>query len=415
MIARRQMLRLLPVLAGLAFLLAGCSTAPRSAASRPPLLLISLDGFRWDYLALHPDETPRLRELARTGASAKSLIPTFPSNTFSNHYTIATGLYPAHHGIINNKFFDPVLGRPFQYNVPLISRQGEWWGGEPIWNTAVRQGQVSATSFWPGSEAEISGRRATYWKPFDLNRKFDERLEELAGWLKLPPEQRPAVLTLYLEATNTVGHSSGPDSPELAAAVKLLDQQVGAVVDRLRADRQTVNLLIVSDHGMTKVSPERAAIIDDYVDLAQVQVDFEESVMGLRPRDGDVDRLVRALSRLPSHYKVYRAADLPPRYHMSGSDRIPPVWIVPEEGWEIFLRRTFTSYLANFHKGQHGYDPIYPSMHGILIASGPSFRSGGIVLESAENIHVYNLMCAALRLKPARNDGDDRLVKALLR
>jgi predicted AlkP superfamily pyrophosphatase or phosphodiesterase len=416
MIARRQMLRLLPLLAGLVLFVAGCGTTPRTAAAaRAPLLLISLDGFRWDYLALHPDETPRLRELARTGASAKSLLPAFPSNTFGNHYTIVTGLYPAHHGIINNRFFDPALGRPFQYNVPLIARQSAWWGGEPIWNTAVRAGRVSATSFWPGSEAEIGGRRATYWRPFDLNRKFDERLEELAGWLKLPPEQRPAVITLYLEATNTVGHANGPDSPELAAAVRLLDQQVGAVIDRLRADRQEVNLLIVSDHGMTNVSPERAAILDDYVDLAKVQVDFEESVMGLRPRDSDVDGLVQALARLSSHYKVYRASDLPARYHLSGSARIPPVWIVPEEGWEIFQRSTFTAYLANFHKGQHGYDPAYPTMHGILIAAGPAFRSGGLVVDSVENIHVYNLMCAVLGLKPAKNDGDNRLVLTLLR
>lgn len=412
---RRPTFRLGALLAGLVFLFAGCSTAPKTAPARLPLLLISLDGFRWDYMALHPDETPHLRELARTGASAKSLIPIFPSNTFADHYSIVTGLYPAHHGILNNKFFDPTLGRPFQYNVSLISRQSEWWRGEPIWNTAVREGRRSATSFWPGSDAEIGGRRPTIWKPYDNTLTFANRLEELASWFRLPPDQRPDVITLYLEATNTVGHASGPDSPELAAAVKRLDQQVGAVVDRLRADGQEFNLLVVSDHGMTNVSPAHAAILEDYVDLAKVQVDFEESVMGLRPRDGNADGLIQALSRLSAHYKVYRAADLPARFHMSGTDRIPPVWVVPEEGWEIFQRSTFTGYLANFHKGQHGYDPAYPSMHGILIASGPAFRAGGLVVDSAENIHVYNLMCAALGLKPAKNDGDDRLVKALLK
>jgi predicted AlkP superfamily pyrophosphatase or phosphodiesterase len=407
--------RLVSLLAVLVVLLAGCSTAPKSTPARLPLLLISLDGFRWDYMALHPDETPHLRELARTGASATSLIPIFPSNSFADHYSIVTGLYPAHHGILNNKFFDPTLGRPFQYNVPLIARQSAWWLGEPIWNTAVREGQRSATSFWPGSEAEIGGRRPTLWKPYDNTLTFAARLEELAGWFRLPLGQRPDIITLYLEATNTVGHASGPDSPELAAAVKLLDQEVGAVVDRLRADGQEFNLLVVSDHGMTNVSPAHAAILDDYVDPAKVHVDFEESVMGLRPLDGNVDGLIQALSRLSTHYKVYRAADLPARYHMSGSDRIPPVWVVPEEGWEIFQRSTFTGYLANFHKGQHGYDPVYPTMHGILIASGPAFRAGGLVVDSVENIHVYNLMCAALGLQPAKNDGDDRLVKALLR
>jgi predicted AlkP superfamily pyrophosphatase or phosphodiesterase len=415
MSVRRPSLRWVPFLAGLVLLLAGCATAPRAAEERVPLLLISLDGFRWDYLALHPDETPHLRELARTGAAAKSLIPVFPSNTFTNHYSIVTGLYPAHHGMINNKFFDPALGRPFVYNLSQISRQSEWWRGEPIWNTAVREGRVSATSFWPGSEAEIGGRRPTYWKPFDLNRKFEERLEELAGWFALPPGQRPDLITLYLEATNTVGHASGPDSPELAAAVKLLDQQVGAVVDRLRADGREFNLLVVSDHGMTNVALARAAVLDDYLDPAKVQVDFEESVMGLRPLSLSTDEMVAALSRLPPAYKVYRAADLPARYHLTGSDRIPPVWIVPDEGWEIFRRASLEAVRNNFHRGQHGYDPGYTSMHGILIAFGPAFRSGGLVVDSAENIHVYNLMCAVTGLKPAKNDGDDRLVRALVK
>jgi predicted AlkP superfamily pyrophosphatase or phosphodiesterase len=413
MSTRRPAPGLLPLLAGLFLLLAACATAPRAA--RVPLVLISLDGFRWDYAALHPEAAPRLRDLARRGASAKSLIPVFPSNTFTNHYTIVTGLYPAHHGILNNRFFDPALGRPFVYNVPQVARQSEWWQGEPIWNTAERQGRVSATSFWPGSEAEIGGRRPTFWKPFDLNAKFEDRLAELAGWLRLPSDQRPDVVTLYLEATNTIGHSKGPDSPELVDAVKLLDHQVGAVLDRLRADGVEFNLLVVSDHGMTNVSLPHAAVVDDYLDLAKVQVDFDESVMGLRPLDGDVAGTVRALSRLPPQYHVYRAADLPARYHLLDNPRIPPVWIVPEEGWEIFRQSTLDPVRGNFHRGQHGYDPIYPSMHGILIASGPAFRGGGLVIDSVENIHVYNLLCAVLGLKPAKNDGDDRLVKSLLR
>jgi predicted AlkP superfamily pyrophosphatase or phosphodiesterase len=413
MITRRPAPGLLSLLAGLVLFLAGCASTPH--ADRVPLVLISLDGFRWDYTAVHPEATPRLRELARTGASAKSLIPVFPSNTFTNHYSIVTGLYPAHHGILNNRFFDPALGRPFVYNVSQISRQGEWWQGEPIWNTAVRQGRISATSFWPGSEADIGGRRPTFWKPFDLNAKFEDRLDELAGWLRLPPDRRPDVVTLYLEATNTIGHSKGPDSPELVEAVKLLDSQVGAVVDRLRADGVPFNLLVVSDHGMTNVSLAHATVLDDYLDMTKVQVDFDESVLGLRPLDGDVDATVRALSRLPPQYHVYRAADLPARYHLSDNARIPPVWIVPDEGWEIFRKSTLDAARATFHKGQHGYDPLYRSMHGILLASGPAFRDGGLVIDSVENIHVYNLLCALSGLKPAKNDGDDRLVKALLR
>ena len=415
MSAHRPTPRFLSLLAGLVILLAGCGTTRNAAPARLPLLLISLDGFRWDYLAQHPAETPRLSELARTGASVRSLIPVFPSNTFANHYTIVTGLYPAHHGILNNKFFDPTLGRPFQYNVPLVARQSAWWGGEPIWNTATKQGRVSATNFWPGADVEIGGRRPTYWLPFDMNRPFATRLEELAGWLRLPEGKRPDVITFYLENTNGAGHAGGPDSAQLTAAVQLLDQEVGAIIDLFRADHQAFNVLVVSDHGMTNVALERTIMIEDYLDPAKVQVDFEESVMGLRPLNGDLDGMVRALAQLPPQYKVYRAADLPARYHLSGTSRIPPIWIVADEGWEIYRRATLEAARNSFHKGQHGYDPAYPSMHGILIAAGPAFRSGGLVVDSVENIHVYNLMCAALGLKPAKNDGDDRLVKALLK
>ena len=412
---RRPAFRAVLWFAGLIALLAGCALPPNAAPARVPLLLISLDAFRWDYPTLHSEDTPRLRELARTGASAASLIPVFPSNTFANHYTIVTGLYPAHHGIINNRFFDPKLGRPFVYNVTPISSQSVWWRGEPIWVTAGRQGRISATSFWPGSEAVIRGRRPDFWKPFDLKAKFEDRMEELVGWMKLPPDKRPAIVTFYLELTNAAGHAYGPASPELGAAAQTVDRQIGTLLDRLQAEGVAFNVMVVSDHGMADVALDRVAVVDDYLDLTKVQVDFDESVLGLRPLDGDVDGLLRALAKLPPHYRVYRAADLPARFHLSGTDRIPPVWVVPDEGWEIYRKSTLDPVRANFHKGQHGYDPAYPSMHGILIASGPSFRACGLVVDSVENVHVYNLMCAALGLKPAPNDGDDRLVKALLK
>lgn len=392
--------------------------AARCVAS-PPLLLISMDGFRWDYCSLHPAETPHLRQLAREGISARELIPVYPSNTFPNHYSIVTGLYPAHHGIINNDMFDPRDGRFFHYTQPASDRDPRWWGGEPIWVTAVKQGRKSACYYWVGAESAIEGVRPTYVQNFTgmaayLGESFEARIDKVVRWLQLPPDERPAVITFYLEETNSAGHKYGPESPELAGAVKLLDGRVGALMDRLNAEHLPVNLIVVSDHGMTPVSPDRVMLLDDTIDLSTVQIDFQSPATGLRPLKGTAEDLVRSLAQLP-HAKAYLRDDLPARFHLKGNPRIPEVWIVPEEGWLVETRAVSKVPTMHDMKGNHGFDPIFRSMHGILIANGPSFKTGGAVIDPVENIHIYNLMCAALHLAPAPNDGDDRLVRSMLR
>jgi predicted AlkP superfamily pyrophosphatase or phosphodiesterase len=400
------------LVAALAAMLAGCA-GPLTPRPIPPLILISLDAFRWDYCALHPDETPNLRRLMQEGVSARGLIPVFPSNTFPNHYSIVTGLYPSHHGIINNEFFDPAAGELFHYNREASVQNPRWWGGEPIWVTARRQGDASAASFWVGSETEIGGMRPNFWRRYDPGVSFEQRFADLIGWLHLPAAQRPKLIAFYLEETNSIGHKYGPDSPELTAAVKLQDGRIGAILNRLQADGIAANIVIVSDHGMTPISTERIILLDDYVRPSDVQLDFEGPVAGLRPLAGDVPSLLHALAPL-RHARAYRVEDLPARFHVTADPRNPPVWIVPEEGWEIYFRSRFEVYRKSFNHGDHGYDPAFPSMHGIFIASGPSFRRG-VELPEVENVHIYDLLCAALHLKPAPNDGDARLVKAVMR
>ncbi len=399
-----------------AVFVAGFALVAARAADPPPLVLISLDGFRWDYCALHPTETPHLRRLAQDGVAARGLIPVFPTNTFPNHYAIVTGLYPSHHGIINNVMFDPGFGEYFRYNQPASARDGRWWGGEPIWVTATKHGRASACYFWPGSEAEIGGVRPAFFKAYDYSIPFTKRLDEVAGWLKLPPAERPAVVTFYLEEANGAGHKYGPDSPQLVTTLKLIDDAIGVLLARFEREGITANFVIVSDHGMTSCDADRVVILDDFIDLATTQIDFEETTAGLRPLPGnDIDSIMRALEKLPPNAKAYRAADLPARLHVDPKNpRVPPVWIVPAEGWQLMHRSLFNSVRATFLKGQHGYDPGFASMRGIFIAQGPSFKRG-LKLEAFENVHIYNLLCAALGLKPAPNDGDDRLVKSALR
>ena len=302
----------------------------------PPLLLISLDAFRWDYCDLHPDDTPHLRALMRSGISARGLVPVFPSNTFANHYTIVTGLYPSHHGIINNNFFDPTFREFFRPFPTKTLQESRWWGGEPVWVTAVKQGRKSATSFWIGSEAEIAGHRPSDWIAFDPRKQptFDERLDQLFSWLHRPAETRPAFVTFYFEETNSIGHKFGPGSPELIATIRRLDEQLGRIVARLKSEGIAANIVIVSDHGLTPISTERVILLDDYIAPDSVQLDFDGPVAGLRPHDGEIEKLVAALAPL-QHARAYRREELPARFHVTDNPRNPPVWIVPDEGWEI--------------------------------------------------------------------------------
>jgi predicted AlkP superfamily pyrophosphatase or phosphodiesterase len=199
----------------------------------------------------------------------------------------------------------------------------------------------------------------------------------------------------------------------LAAAIQTVDERIDAITSRVAALGIHANFVIVSDHGMTPIAPERVILLDELIKPEDVQLDFDGPLAGLRPLRGDVADLIRRLAPL-QHAKAYRWEALPARFHLSANPRIPPVWIVPEEGWEIYFRKKFDSYAGRFNHGDHGYDPAFRSMHGIFIANGPSFRRGAEIPET-DNIHLYNLLCAVLGLKPAPNDGDDRLVKAALR
>ena len=389
--------------------------APHALAQPAPLILISMDGCRWDYPEIHAADAPHLRELIATGVSARELIPVYPSNTFPNHYSLVTGLYPEHHGIINNDMYDPRTKEEFIYNHPAPNHEPQWWGGEPIWTTAVEQGKVAACDFWPGSEVARHGVRPTYFRAYDYKIPFATRLNDLIARLSLPLEQRPVVTTFYFEETNSAGHSYGPRSAELGAALHLVDEHLGEMLRRLSAAHIPVNVIIVSDHGMTEVSSSRWMYLDDYVDVSTVQIDFQGPAAGLRPLTGTPEELVARLAKLP-HAKAYLARDLPARFHVDPANpRTPPVWVCPELGWHVYKHSIFNVLSYRNQVGDHGYDPRYQDMHGILIAHGPAFKSDGQRIDPVENIHLYNLMCAVEGLKPAPNDGDDRLVRAFLK
>ncbi len=389
----------------LSTLLFACAQAP---PSRPPVILVSLDGFRADYL--DRGLTPVLSGLAREGVRAEALIPVFPTKTFPNHYSIVTGRWPGMHGIIGNEFFAPDLARAFRMADRDAVRDARFWGAEPIWVTAERQGIVTAPFFWPGSEAALGGTRPTYVRPFDAGMPDTARVRQVLEWLDQPLGRRPAFLTLYSSVVDAAGHEHGPDAPETRVAIVRADSLIGRLLDGLKArglDRK-VDLIVVSDHGMASTSPNRVIYLDDFVDRDGVDVDALSPVLMLRPRSGIEDSVYRGLKRAP-HLTTYRKADLPERFHLRESPRVPAIVALADEGWEMRWRTGS----APVGLGDHGYDDTLPAMWAIFLARGPDFRRG-VVVPAFRNIHIYALLAELLGVRPAPPDGSLDSVRALL-
>ena len=409
-------MRLKTLVVALAVLSAACSPAP-PAADRAIVILISIDGFRWDYLDRH--QPPNLLRLAAKGVRADALIPQFPTKTFPNHYTIVTGLRLANHGIISNNMRAPDIPGEFSMSNRDVLADPRWWGGEPIWNAVEKRGQVSAAMFWPGSETAIGGRQATYWTPYDHDFPNSERVRKILEWLKLPEGKRPSFLTLYFATLDDAGHDFGPESQEVVDAIRDVDRFIGELVAGVEAlgldDR--VHYIVLSDHGMAALSPERTIVLDDYLDPASADIVDWEPVLGLSPKDGNVDRLYAALKDKHPHLAVYKRDELPAVYGLAGHPRLPAVIGIADEGWSITSRREVSRWEKREKKppaGAHGYDARAKSMLGIFIASGPRIRSG-MVVPPFENVHVYEFMCAVMGLTPAKNDGDPAVTRDMLR
>jgi predicted AlkP superfamily pyrophosphatase or phosphodiesterase len=385
-----------------------CTSAPA-----PILLLVSLDGWRADYSARVP--TPHLDALARRGVRAEWLVPVFPSTTFPNHYTIVTGLYPEHHGIVSNEMEDPAIGERFTLSAPT-ALDPRWWSGEPLWNTAGRQGRRSASMFWPGSEVPIQGQRPTYWFPYKEDMPNADRVKQVLDWLALPEGQRPAFVTLYFSDVDTAGHRYGPDSPQVAAAAARLDALLGDVVsgiERLGLTSRTT-IAVVSDHGMAQLDPSRVIFADDYLDLSTVDVVEWSPVLALRPRRGGDDVVVDALAGRHPALHVYRREEMPERFHYRSHPRIPPILALADDGWTISSHARFDRQRARGVPlgGTHGFDPESPSMRALFVAAGPRLRRGAVVPPLA-NVHLYDFFCGVLGIDPAPNDGDPAATRAL--
>jgi predicted AlkP superfamily pyrophosphatase or phosphodiesterase len=390
----------------------GIATACRP---EPPasLILISFDGWRWDYQQKGP--APNLEKLIARGVRAERLIPSFPSKTFPNHYSVVTGLYPAHHGIVANNIFDPETGLKFGLSDRKAVGDARWWGGEPIWVTVQRQGGRAATLFWPGSEAPIAGMRPRFWALYDEKMSNEARVDQVLAWLDRPPAERPSFITLYFSDTDDAGHDYGPESESVRDAVVRLDLLLGRLVDNLQvrgiADR--VNIVITSDHGMAATSPDRVIVIDDYLDASTVDIVDINPTLGIVPKTVTADEVYARLEKAHPHLRVYRREQTPEHWRYRDNPRIPAIVGVADDGWVVLRQRAGQPRPAPKSGGAHGYDPRALSMHGLFVAAGPAFRRG-VTVPPFENVHIYNALAAALEVTPAKNDGDVVIANTLV-
>lgn len=395
-------------------LAAACAPAatpgPVAPTDRTSVILVSLDGFHPDYL--RRGLTPTLDSLARAGVRAEWMTPSFPTKTFPNHYTLVTGLVPDHHGIVANSMWDDTLGR-FTMSTRDAVRDARWWGGEPIWVTAEKQGRRAAPFFWPGSEAPIGGMRPTHWVPFVDSFPRGARVDSVLTWLDVPASVRPGFVSLYYSDVDHAGHNAGPASAQVDSALMVVDQMLARLTAGLR-DRglaQSVNIIVVSDHGMSATSRERLIALDDYIALDDVTVVDWTPVGAVTPKPGKTDMVYRALRGAHPHLQVYRKAEVPTRFRFGSHPRVTDLVLVADDGWTITSRDRFATFRPG---GTHGYDQALPSMRALFVASGPAFRHGAVV-GPFSNIHVYELMTHVLGLRPAPNDGSLDSVRTVLR
>jgi predicted AlkP superfamily pyrophosphatase or phosphodiesterase len=409
--------RVLSCLLLLTLLAAWPLVSPAASDLRPTVILVSVDGWRWDYLSRFP--APNLRRLASRGVRAEGLIPSFPPKTFPNHYTLVTGLYPGHHGMIANSVYDAPTRRWFTMSNRQEVQDPMWWGGEPIWIALARAGQLSAPFFWPGSEAPIGGAHARYWMPYEHDMSGIERVNRVLGWLDLPAADRPTFLTLYFSDVDAAGHRYGPDSSEVRRAIARVDDYLGRLGRGLasRGMEDAVNLVVTSDHGMAETSPSRVIVVEDLLDMADVEAITDlDPTLAVAPRPGREDAVWAKLAGAHARLRVYRRAETPLHWHYRDHPRIPAIVGVGDEGWRVMRREGAAQFRASSSPvgGAHGYDPQVKAMQGLFVATGPAFPRDRTV-RPFENVHVYTMLCRILGISPAPNDGDPAVVEELLR
>ncbi|WP_321517537.1 ectonucleotide pyrophosphatase/phosphodiesterase [uncultured Bacteroides sp.] len=370
-------------------------------------IIVSLDAFRWDYPQMY--STPNLDKVACIGVKAESMQPSYPASTFPNHYTLATGLVPDHHGIVNNTFWNKKTGVLYSMGDSATRNNPAYYLGEPIWITAQKQGVKTGNVYWVGSDIAIKNTYPTYYKNYDKKPMipFAARVDTVISWLNKKKEDRPRLIMLYFSEPDGKGHYFGPKSREVGNEVHYLDSLMGDLMHKIKElpIASKVNVIITSDHGMADISLERVVRVSDYITSRWVEKIDGSNPTSIFTRQGCQDSVLFALNNV-DHIKVYKKENIPTSLHYGTSDRIGDVVVCPDCGWQ------FSDHPSKL-MGAHGYDPACPEMQVIFYAYGPdfkkSYKSKGFV-----NVDIYPLLAYLLGVNPEKTDGDFNRIKDIL-
>ena len=397
-------------------------TATFSQEKEPILILISLDGFRHDYVERFQPEN--LSRFIAEGTAAKGLIPSFPTKTFPNHYTIATGMLPEHHGLVDNAFYEPFKDQVYTMGNRAIVQDGYWYGGTPIWVLAEQQGIKAASYFFVGTEAPIQGVRPSYYYDYDGGVPNLTRIAKVFDWLRLPEADRPRLITLYFSDMDDTGHRYGPNNDvELKKTLDRLDHELGALFEGLESFDLPIHVVLVSDHGMMEVKQDNLILLEDLTEGIKGRVVNNGALAHLHlenPKEKDkvIDLL---LSRNPN----LTIDDLSTTENYSDLTAFPQrkgdLLILPKEGYyltDVKGKVRYQSNAARFQTqvfGEHGFSPRYKDMRGIFYAKGPQIKAG-LEIEPFQNIHIYPLLCRILNLPlPENLDGKSAVLEPILK
>jgi len=362
------------------------------------VILVSMDGFRHDYPLMY--ETPVLDEMARNGVST-AMLPSFPASTFPNHYALATGLVPDHNGIVNNSFWDSE--RKEYYSMGGENRSdATFYLGEPIWNTAQRQGIIAGVNYWVASDFGVNGKHPRYYRVYDNDNllSYEARVDSTIALMLKPVKDRPRLLLLYFDEPDHTGHVFGPHSPETAACVNRVDSMIGRLREGLKAhglDKKT-DLIVLADHGMVEVSPDRLVNPFDYINRDWCSNIIQGTPTSIFSKNEACrDSILTALKGV-EHIYVWKKEEIPAELNYGTSPREGDIIVAPALGWQFYSRPSKS-------KGAHGYFPSYAEMQTVFRAEGPDFKKG-YAAPQFRNVSVYPFICWLLGIEPAPNDGD---------
>ena len=380
---------------------------------KPYLILISADGFRYDLAdKYHANNLLRLR---KQGVNAEYMESAFPSLTFPNHYTIVTGLYPAHHGLVDNTFYDPARDEYYSLSKKSAVQDSSWYGGTPLWVLAEKQGMLTACLYWVGSEAAIQGVRPTYYYNYNTLIPMDSRIRTVRNWLELPEEKRPHLILFYIPDVDHQEHLHTVDSKETENAVHFVDESIGKLVRSVDSLHLPVNFIFLSDHGMLTVDTVNNTGLPAALDTSQFRIVNSLSLVHLYAyNQKDILPTSIALKSQATDYDVYLADELPPQWHYSKKDdvynRIGDIILVSHPP-KVF---NFKKYHVN--PGEHGFDPSLTEMHACFYAWGPAFKKN-YSIPGFENVHVFPLIAKILKLSYASDtiDGSLKVLKKTLK